>query len=309
SKVIKILKKHRIDLIHVDYCYGINILRLITKIPISYNAHNVEGIYWKETAKNYYKIPIFLRSLYAQYIYLLEKYTIKFVKNINAISYDDKKKFIEIYNIPEEKIFVNNMGYKKEIFNNPIKQEKAREKLKVDKNKFIVIFHGFYYINLPNRKAIKIIKDQISPRIKDNEILFLIAGKMPPFKNKKNLKFLGFLDDLRYLLYAADIAIVPIFRGSGVRIKMIDYLSAKLPMISTEQANLGLIFENNIHGYIVSNKEPIEDMINKILELKNNPEKINKIKNNLQKLLEEKYNWDKILKELEKKYLQILKRT
>ncbi|MFX0142398.1 MAG: glycosyltransferase, partial [Candidatus Hodarchaeota archaeon] len=239
SKVIKIIKKHRIDLIHVDFCFGINILRFITKIPISYNAYNVEGIYWKEIAKNYYKIPIFLRSLYAHFIYLLEKYAIKLVKNINAFSYDDKKKFIEIYNIPEEKIFVNNMGYKKEIFNNPIKQEKAREKLKVDKNKFIVIFHGSYYINFPNREAIKIIKEQISPRIKDNEILFLIAGEKPPFKNKKNLKFLGFLDDLRYLLYAADIAIVPIFRGSGVRIKMIDYLSAKLPMISTEQAKLG----------------------------------------------------------------------
>lgn len=94
SRVIKILKKHRIDLIHVEFPYGIIILRFLTKTPISYNTHNVETIYWKYIAKNYYKIPRFLRAFYAKFIYLLEKGAIKFATNINACSLEDKKEFI-----------------------------------------------------------------------------------------------------------------------------------------------------------------------------------------------------------------------
>ena len=50
---------------------------------------------------------------------------------------------------------------------------------------------------------------------------------MPKFKNKKNLRFLGFIRDLRHFLFSSDIAIIPIFKGSGIKVKVIDYLSSK----------------------------------------------------------------------------------
>ena len=67
--------------------------------------------------------------------------------------------------------------YNKDIFNNFIDKNKARDKLGLDKDKFIVIFHGSYF--LANKQAIDIIKDKIAPRIQDKDILFLIAGKLP----------------------------------------------------------------------------------------------------------------------------------
>lgn len=307
SKVMKILKKHRIDLIHVDFIYGINILKLLTTIPISYNSHNVEAIYYRQVGKYFYKIPIFLRALYVKYIDFLEKRAIEIVKNINAISYKDKKKFIKLYNVPEEKIIVTNMGYKKEIFNNPIEQNQAIEKLKLDISKFIVIFHCNYFLNAANKEAIQVIKEKIAPRIKNDEILFLIAGKMPPFKDKRNLKFIGFVDDLKQFLYSADIAIVPIFRGSGVRVKIIDYLSAKIPVITTKQGIEGLILKNNYHGYIVGNDNPIEEIIEKIKKIKNNPNIISEFKRNIEELLNEHYDWDKNLVKLAKRYSLICK--
>ncbi|MHA1440226.1 MAG: glycosyltransferase, partial [Promethearchaeota archaeon] len=274
-----------------------------------YNAHNVETIYHQQIGKYYYKIPIFLRFFYSLYIFFLEKYAVNFVKNINAISHIDKANFLKIYNVPKEKIIVNKIGYKKEIFNNSIDKEIAKKRLEIDKDKFVIIFHGNYYGQKANKEAIEIIINKIGPQIQDKDILFLIAGNMPKFKNTRNIRFLGFVDDLNSFLYAADIAIVPIFRGSGVRVKMIDYLSAKLPMITTKQAKLGLIFKNNEHGYIVSDKRPIEEIIERILELKENPEKINEFKNNIKKLLEEEYSWDKILKFLGERYRKILARN
>ena len=307
TKIIKILKKHRIDLIHFDYVYGINIMRFLTKTPISYNAFNVEYIYYKQVGSFYRKIPPFLRSIYTKYIYFIEKNAIKLVRNVNTFSLDDKIEFKKIYNIPEGKLFINGMGFKKEIFNNPINQDLARDKLKIDKNKFIVIFHGYYFINEANKTAIDLIKNKIAPRVNDEDILFLIAGKMPKFKDTYNLKFLGYVNDLRFFLYAADIALVPITRGSGIRIKMIDYLSAKIPIITTKAGALGLTFKNNEHGYIINERNMVEEIIKKIMDLKNNPLKINQLKKKINELLLKEYKWELILKELEKRYKEIIK--
>ncbi len=306
-KVIKILKKHKVDLIHVDYPFGINILYFLTKIPISYNAYNVEAIYWKQMTKLYKKIPVFLRYLYTKYIYLMEKLAINFANNINAISYDDRENFIKLYNLHSEKIIVSGMGYKKEIFNSPVDQNIARKRLKIEKDKFVVIFHGRYYTNLANVEAINIIRNKIAHKLTDPEILIIIAGEIPNFKNTENLKFLGFVKDLKILLYAADIAIVPIFKGSGVRIKMIDYLSALLPIITTKQGAMGLNIKDGIHGYIVSNKNPIESLIKKIYVLKNNKKKLIEFKNNILNLIRQDYEWKEILKRLEKRYRGLIK--
>lgn len=305
KKIIHIIKKYEIEIIHVEFPFGINCLRFITKIPISYNAHNVEYLYSQQIGKYYYKIPRFLRFLFIRYIYFIEKQAIKLIKNLNAISILDKKRFIEIYRVPKEKIFISNLGYKKEIYNNPLKREIARERLNIDKNKFIVIFHGSYFQSDANREAIHIIKEKIAPFINDDNILFLLAGERPPLRNRRNLRFLGFIEDLRDLLYAADIAIVPIFRGSGVRTKIVDYLSANIPLITTKKGIEGLKFENNIHGYIVNNSP--KEIIEKILFLKHNLNKINEFKKNIRELILNNYKWEIILNKLVLRYKEIIK--
>ena len=303
-KIYKILKKYHIDLIHVDFVYGINCLRLLRKTPISYNAHNVEAIYVHRIGKYYYKLPFFLRSIFTKYIYFLEKGVLKLVKNINAISQIDKRNFINIYNVSFKKIIVNGIGYKKSIFEKPIRKKIARERLNLDKKKFLVIFHGNYFSHGANREAIEIIRKKIIHLVKDKDILFLIAGKTPQFKNTENLQFLGYLDDLGEFLYAADIAIVPILRGSGIRTKIVDYISATLPVITSKQGIEGLVFKNNIHGYIVDN--PIEGISKKIIELKNNPDKITEFKRNIKNLNNKYYNWEKILEKIALRYELII---
>lgn len=303
SKIFKIVRKYKIDLIHVDFPFGINYLRLITKIPVSYNSYNVEFIYANQIGKYFYKIPKILRPFFPMYIYLLEKYALKHVKNVNALTSTDKETFNSIYKIPKEKIFINTWGYNEDIFNNLIDKNKAREKLGVDKDKFIVIFHGSYF--LANKQAIDIITDEIAPRIQDKDILFLIAGKLPNFKNKENLRFMGYLDDLKYFLYSSDVAITPVLTGSGIKTKSMDYLSAGIPIISTKLAANGLLLKNGIHGYIIN--RPIEDTIEKIIYLKNNPYLIKEFKANIKNLILKNFKWENILEQLASRYKEIIK--
>ncbi len=303
-KIIRILKRHEIDLIHVDYVYGINCLRLFRNISVSYNAYNVEYIFANQIGKYDSKIPKIFRILYPRFIYFLENYTLKFVKNVNAVSYLDRKKFIEIYNTPKEKINLSPFGIRKDIFENPMKQEKARARLHIDKDKFIVIFHGSYFLNYANVEAINIIKDKIAPLINDKDIMILIAGKMPPFKNKDNLIFLGFVKDLKDFIYSADIAIAPILRGSGVKTKIIDYLSGNIPVITTKKGAEGLYFKDGIHGYIVND---INEIIEKIIKLKKDPKMLNQFKKNINILISKNYKWQDINKKLEKRYRLIIR--
>lgn len=305
-KIYKIIKRHKIHLIHIEFVYGINVLRLFKKIPVSYNAYNVESIYVNEIGKYYYNIPKFFRFFYSIFIFLLERSAVKTVNNINVVSEYDKKQFVKIYNIPEEKILVSPFGVKKDISQYIIGKKEARKNLNLPQNKFIVIFHGSYLLNYGNEEAVLIIKNKIAPRINDDNIIFIIAGKMPLFNDKKNIKFLGYVKNLRDFIYSADIAIAPILRGSGVKTKIVDYLSANIPIVTTKKGAEGLLLKNGVHGYIV--KDVIDDIIQKILELKNNPHKIKEFRANIKKLLKEEYNWDEISKNLGKRYREIIKR-
>ncbi|MFX1277456.1 MAG: glycosyltransferase family 4 protein [Promethearchaeota archaeon] len=298
-KVLKVIKKHKIDLIHVDFLYGINCLRFLKKIPLSYNAHNVEFVYANQIGKFDKKIPKILRKFFEKYVYILEKNVLKIVQNINALSSNDKNDFLKIYNTPKEKIIINSLGLNNKINSNLIEQKIARRRLNIDENKFVIVFHGNLY-KRDNIEALKIIKEEIIPKTDDKLFLFLIAGKMPPYKNQLNLRYLGFLDELNEFLCAADVAIIPVLRGSGINTKIIDYLSAYLPIITTKIGSRGLSLENGLHGYIVT--DPIKDTIEKLNELRNNPEKLDEFRRNIKELVWDKYNWDRILEGIAKRY-------
>src|SRR5664279_1125794 len=57
-----------------------------------------------------------------------------------------------------------------------------------------------------------------------------------------NVRFLGVIDanQRRALYQAADIALNPMFSGSGTNLKMLDYFAAGLPVVSTPAGARGL---------------------------------------------------------------------
>lgn len=306
-KILKIIKKYRIDLIHIEYQFGLNCLRLLKcfyNVKISYNSYNVESIYAKTVGKYSDRIPRSLSRFYSIYNFLLEKLITKFVDNINVVSYSDKINFIKLYKVPSKTVLVCPFGYRKDVYNNPIKKNKAKEQFGIDPDCFVVLFHGSYYSNYANRESIHLIKQKIAPKIEDGQIIFLLAGNMPQYKNTHNIKFLGFVENLNTFIYSGDIAIAPILRGAGVKTKIIDYLSGNIPVITTKKGAEGLFLRDNIHGYII--EKPIEDTVTKILNLKKNPNKIIFFKDNIKKLIQDHYNWDKIVNNLKLRYMSII---
>ena len=118
------------------------------------------------------------------------------------------------------------------------------------------------------------------------------------FKKIKNVILLNQISDAEKLqLYElADIALNPMMSGSGTNIKMLDYMAAGLPIISTPVGARGLNLENYSDAIICNISEfPLQ--IKKILKDK---ELYTRISCNGRKLVKEKYDWKKIVDDMEK---------
>ena len=118
----------------------------------------------------------------------------------------------------------------------------------------------------PNVDAVKKINEVIAPKVfeYDPEIQFIIAGQgMADYaKNKacKNVKFVGWVDDLDKFFADIDLCLCPLEYGSGTRIKLMDYLARGLPTISSHKGIEGL--EPEISDVIF-----LEDDLEKYIEI------------------------------------------
>ena len=75
-----------------------------------------------------------------------------------------------------------------------------------------------------------------------------LRGSPPP-----NARLLGVVDDemRKLLLEAADVALNPMASGSGTNVKMLDYLAAGIPVVSSAFGARGLSLEHGVHALIV----------------------------------------------------------
>lgn len=90
----------------------------------------------------------------------------------------------------------------------------------------------------PNRQAVNFIYDQLAPTMPN--VTFHIVGRLSEtIAAKKNVIGHGMIDDLSPLVDEAILGIAPLQDGSGLKIKVLTYLSAGLPVVGTPLAYHG----------------------------------------------------------------------
>jgi glycosyltransferase involved in cell wall biosynthesis len=305
----KILKSEKPELIHVSYPRGVVVAKILTKlmskdIIVIYEAHDVEAKRSYEITLRDRREPILKRWIAYIYSLMIEKISCKLADHIIAVSREEANEFIRRYSIKKEKISVVTTGT---IISDLKSYDKlkCRRKLGLNRDNIVIMFHGAYSY-YPNMEAIKLIKDYIAPRIceKYKNVLFVVAGKGAPKREEGKIKFLGFVDDLNELLVASDIAIVPILRGTGTKVKIMDYMGAGLPIVTTKKGIEGIEVENGKHAIVVDNVNA--EFIKAIEFLIENKSEREKLGRNARKLAEEKYDWNKIGEELDMLYRNLV---
>jgi glycosyltransferase involved in cell wall biosynthesis len=294
-----IIKKEKPSIIQIAYPRGIPTAKLIARlidkrIKVVYDAHDVEADIADLHAHP--EFPVIKRWVISKYFPLIEKISVTFADYIITVSKLDRDRFIERYGITREKISVIPIGIV------PPGISKAKQKFG-EESRITILFHGAYS-HPPNKEAVDIILRKIAPKIKHKNVVFLIAGTAMPKFRDHNVISLGYVENLDQLVSSCDIAIVPILRGGGTRVKILDYMGSSLPIVTTKKGIEGIEAENGEHAMIVDNVD--EKFISAIEYLIENEDERRRLGRNARKLAEEKYDWEKIGEKLNGLYSNLM---
>ena len=234
----------------------------------------------------------------------------KFMNFLNRIFFRNVTKVVALSSEMKEFLFENRVGLKYEnikvipnwVENNNKSNIIRNEEFKKINSEYKMVIS--YFGNMGICQDLKTIIEAIRELKEENEILFLFAGhgiKMDKLKkikseeNLKNLKIYDFLhgQDFQDALNISNCFIVSLYEGlTGLCVpsKTYSYLSAGKPVIAImdEDSDISRDLKKYRAGYTIKNND-VNDFIEKIKYLMNNPENIKSMGEGSRKVYLEKY--------------------
>jgi len=294
-KAVSIARERDVDLVICDYpwsgLYSL-VLKKLINIPFVLMEHNVEYLVTKQTN---YEDPALTR--------LVEKAVAKEAESIFCVSSKDKKRLNGVLNINKDKIDVVRNGYDADRFQPD--QRSGRElkrNLGLD-NKPLVLFYGKMDY-LPNREAVKIIRESIAPQVlaERPETRFLIVGGGYEFDRDQELdgaiRYMGAVENIEDYVNAADVVVIPIKKGGGTRIKIIESVACNKDIVSTRKGIEDLLDKHTSKFVEIADEE--EAFASKVIDLLDRPDP------QVSQSFENKYAWKNIFAGIKNKLKQSL---
>lgn len=269
----------------------IPIVAKIFKKPVVIDCHDTfQALRIKNTS--------FLRKIFETAI---EKMVYNFASLILTVS-EKEKNFLISLGINKDRINITPNGVDTSTFVKSIDTTKVRECYDLADNPVIVFVGNMEY--LPNREAARLISLKIAPKVKTfvKNAKFLIVGRIngPIYPNSS---FTGIVEDVVPILAASDVAIAPLLHGSGTRLKILEYLSCALPVVSTSIGVEGLNVVNEEHLLI---EDDMDEFAIKVIKLLQDEELRKQLGNSGRELVVSRYDWQKIVKNLSDIYQKLL---
>jgi glycosyltransferase involved in cell wall biosynthesis len=259
----KLLESNSFDIIQLESLYlkqYIPVIRKYHKGPVSYRAHNIESQIWERLATQ-------LRNP-------LKKF---YLKNLSKRIAKYEKSFINRYDLlvpitREDGQVFQSMGNTKplQVVATGIMPEGFRE-VKASKSGNSIFFIGALDW-IPNREGLLWFIDNVWDRLRTDVPIsgFHIAGRNAPvwFEEKcheHGITFHGEVPDAYTFMDTYDIMIVPLFAGSGLRIKIAEAMARSKVVVTTSIGAQGLSAENNKHILIADDADTFRLAVAKLL--------------------------------------------
>jgi glycosyltransferase involved in cell wall biosynthesis len=193
-----------------------------------------------------------------------------------------------------EKIFVIPNGSDPELFT----PEKKDENI-YDKTKYKILWAGSPKYSWQGMNIIQKLAKTLKEKNIDDVLIIVTAEG----KSSENLLYLGHIpySEMPRYMASADAGILlrvfDFYRFYGSPLKLYDYMASGLPVIGTNGGQIELVLEENQNGLLTDNS--IEDLIEKILFLKNNPDIASEMGLRGRKAVSDKYNWENVVLQTE----------
>jgi len=283
----KLIQNIEFDVIHADHTAMAPIavyLKDLSGKPIGLRLHNIEYMIWKRYADvlpNYHPKKIYIQ------------HQANLLRNFESKIYS---KFDICFPITEvdKNLALELSPYSQQIVSGPGIDDSywlPDDNIERNQNELIIATVFSWKHNLDGLiwfiKNVLPILRKYNPQIKLSVIGKDIPENLRNYKNE-GVNIIGYVDDVRPYLNKAGIYIVPLFVGSGIRIKIIEAMAMKLPVFATSVAAEGInaIAEN---GLIICNDA--KEFSEKILELTKNPDLTRELGENARKFSLANFSW------------------
>ena len=247
-----ILKNEKFDIIQFETLFTSPYLPLIRQLSdarVVLRAHNIEHLIWHRIAEGCTN-P--LKKLYLFHLSrTLRKYeirTLKQVDGIAAITEKDAEFFRSV--APETPVTSIPFGISSaETGENIIKRKEAG---------YPTLFHLGSMNWIPNQEGIRWFLKKVWPEVSTMfpDLKFHIAGReMPGWIKEINVKGVfvdGEVPDAMAYIKSHSVMIVPLFSGSGIRIKIIEGMLAGKAVITTTIGAEGIDGKDGVH-FLIAN--------------------------------------------------------
>ena len=217
-------------------------------------AHNIEHKIWNNLSKNSSNIITKLIYLFLSYqIKIIEDHYPKMINHIVTLSSIDEKYFKNIY---------------------PQKTHYLPVTFEIEDNKVPKIERSIVHLGSmdwkPNIEGINWFITNVYPTLKNENIKIFIAGKkMPKYflkKTEKNLLICGKVEDAKKYINNKHILFVPLFSGSGIRIKILESMALGIPVVSTSKGAEGIPYKHGVNILIANTALEFKESIMSLID-------------------------------------------
>ncbi len=288
----KLLTQHQPNLIVLD---GVQLLPYLQHLKscgakIIYRSHNCEFRLWEGRALNC-KDPV--KRIYLN---LLARQMKKYEKN----SLGEMNGLLWISDRDRNEMNLENLFGKQMIYPFTVQLPEIKKNLETAE-KLPVFFHIGSMDWEPNIEGINWFLQKVWSRVnmKHPQLEFKIAGKNMPDKLMQ-LKLQGFenvgeVKDAQAFMAAGDIMVVPLFSGSGIRVKIIEAMAMGKAVITTQKGVEGIDGTPGVHWFAAEGQDSFLEKINYIIE---HPEEVKKVAAAGRVLVEKLFSADKFFPQI-----------
>ncbi|MDD2303881.1 MAG: glycosyltransferase family 4 protein [Prolixibacteraceae bacterium] len=262
NELAKLLTEKNFDVIQLEglyLCPYIPVIREYSKALIAYRAHNIEYEIWERTAT------------------LSEGFRSKYLRNLSKRIKRFEVSYLNTYDLlvpitDRDGIILDKLGNTKPRHTSQTGIDFASLVPTARKLEFPSLFHIGALDWAPNQEGLIWFFNHCWPKIhqENPDLKFYLAGRNAPEWFERIIKldgveYLGEINDAYDFINSKAVMVVPLFSGSGMRIKIIEGMALGKPIVTTDIGTEGIPTENGKNILIANEADRFTEAINQLI--------------------------------------------
>ncbi len=261
-KIADYLQQNDYDIIQLEGVYlapYISTIRSYTTAPVVMRAHNIEFEIWERLAE---QESNWLKKIYLQLLARrLKRFELEKLSEYDALVPISTK----------DAAYFQAFGFSKPLLTIPASVDFDEY---INDNREDIQFPSVFFIGsldwMPNQEGLIWLIEKVWPKVLEQhpELVLTIAGRNAPDWLKKqnytNIKLIGEVNSAIEFMQSKALMVVPLFSGSGMRVKIIEAMALGKAIVATSIAAEGIACT---HQQNILLADTVDDFANYLLQL------------------------------------------